>query len=744
MNEKVFSTDWLGRQLTVKTGKLARQATAAVTVQYGETVILATVMQSKVDREGIDFFPLQVDFEEKLYAAGIIKGSRWIKREGRPSDDSILTGRMIDRAIRPLFESSSRKDVQVLITVLSVDQENDHDVISLVAASVALAISGVNWQGPIGGIRVGRVEGKFIFNPTYAEREKSDLDLIVSSTAEKVIMIEAAGQEIKESEMFEAIMAGHQEQQVAIKFIEKIKKELATPPAFFKEGKGLVQDAEKAKKITLAENWLNKNCAGILFDKIYYTKGERKAAVGAIKEKLEEYLTAEGLEKSEIKSLVASLVEKTVEKEVTNGILKEKRRVDGRKLDEIRTLWSEVSVLPRTHGSSIFNRGETQVMSIVTLGASGAEQSLEGVEGKGVKRYMHHYNFPPFSVGEAKPLRAPGRREIGHGALAEKAIMPLLPTKEEFPYTVRVVSETLGSNGSSSMGSTCASTLALMDAGIPLKKPVAGIAMGLASNHDMSAWEVLTDLQDLEDGEGGMDFKIAGTADGITAIQLDTKTNGLTEKIIEKTLKEGLIARLKILEVMKETIAEPRKELSPYAPRIESFYIDPERIRDIIGPGGKVIRRMTDEYEVAIDVEDDGLVMVCGTNAAKLKQAVDLIKMMTRELEPGEIFTGAVLRIMDFGAIVELTPYHDGMVHVSEMAPYRVENVSDILEEGDMVTVKIKEIDKEKGRVSLTMAGLEENEKYWARGRANAANSGGPKGNDFGRNDRGPRRDFRR
>jgi polyribonucleotide nucleotidyltransferase len=369
---------------------------------------------------------------------------------------------------------------------------------------------------------------------------------------------------------------------------------------------------------------------------------------------------------------------------------------------------------------------------------------LEGVEGKGVKRYMHHYNFPPFSVGEAKPLRAPGRREIGHGALAEKAIMPLLPTKEEFPYTVRVVSETLGSNGSSSMGSTCASTLALMDAGIPLKKPVAGIAMGLASNHDMSAWEVLTDIQDLEDGEGGMDFKIAGTADGITAIQLDTKTNGLTEKIIEKTLKEGLIARLKILEVMKETIAEPRKELSPYAPRIESFYIDPERIRDIIGPGGKVIRRMTDEYEVAIDVEDDGLVMVCGTNAAKLKQAVDLIKMMTRELEPGEIFTGAVLRIMDFGAIVELTPYHDGMVHVSEMAPYRVENVSDILEEGDMVTVKIKEIDKEKGRVSLTMAGLEENEKYWARGRANAANSGGPKGNDFGRNDRGPRRDFRR
>lgn len=752
--ENVFSVEWLGRTLTIKTGKLAKQANSAVTVQYGDTVVLATVVESKDERNGIDFFPLMVDFEERLYASGIIKGSQWIKREGKTTDDGVLTGRMIDRSIRPLFSGVLKKDIQVVVTVLSADQTNDFDIVSLIAASAALSTSGLNWNGPIGGIRVGRIDNEFVFNPTYEERGKSDLDLIVAGTEKKTIMIEAGGNEIKEDDMFKAIRAGQKELQGSVKLIKEMIKKVTVKSAPEKE-KFISQDEiesekEKEKIFDIARKWLSGNIKPILFNKTYYTKGERKMAVSVIKQELDKYLFEQKIGKDRREQTIKHLVEEMVEAEVTNAILEKKQRVDGRKLDEIRDLSAEAGVLPRNHGSGLFSRGETQVMSIVTLGSAGLEQTIEGMEGASKKRYMHHYNFPPYSVGEARPMRGPGRRDIGHGALAEKALEPMIPSKEDFPYTIRVVSETLGSNGSSSMASTCGSTLALMDAGVPIKKPVAGIAMGLASNEDMSKWEVLTDIQDLEDGNGGMDFKITGTSDGITAIQLDTKTNGLTDKIIEKTLKQGLKARLEILDVIKKEIAEPRADLSPYAPRITSFHIDPEKIREVIGTGGKVINEIIDATGVSIDIEDDGLVMVCGTEPEKVKEAVKWIEDIVREFKVGEIFTGKVLRLMDFGAFVELVPGKDGMVHVSQLAPYRVEKPSDFISEGAVVTAKIKEID-EKGRVNLTMLGLKENENLWKdekgksngfdrprfnnrpNGRFNNSGNGKPRSNGFGR-----------
>lgn len=743
--EKVFTREWLGRPLTIKTGKVALQADAAVWVQYGETVVQATVVQSRAERDGVDFFPLMVDFDEKLYAAGIIKGSRWIKREGRPSDQAVLAGRMIDRSIRPLFDQSDRRDVQVIITSLAVDQENDHDIVSLVAASAALAISGVKWNGPLGGVRVGMVDGSFVFNPTYEQQAKSTLDLIVAGTDKKVIMIEAGAQEIPEDTMFKAIMQGQENLQPAIELIKEMQKEVS-PRRVSSAKKPLTPEetesaATKQGLLKIGSAWLTANVNRILFDKIYYTKGERKLAVAAIKEELEQHLAEQGLDAAKRGYVIKKLVEDAVDAEVTRAIIEEKRRVDGRALDEIRALSAEVAILPRDHGTALFSRGETQVMTIVTLGAPGMEQSLEGLEGQSKKRYMHHYNFPPYSVGEASPLRGTGRREIGHGSLAEKALIPVIPDKDEFPYTVRLVSETLGSNGSSSMASTCASTLALMDAGVPIKKAVAGIAMGLASNEDMSRWEVLTDIQDLEDGEGGMDFKITGTADGLTAIQLDTKTSGLTEEIISRTLTQGRRALNQILGVLKDAIPAPRPELSPYAPRLISFHVDPEKIGAIIGPGGKVINKIIDETGVSIDIEDDGLVVVCGTNAAMVEEAVRQVKEIVHVFEPGEIVTGKVVRLLDFGAFVALNPNQDGMVHVSELAPYRVEKPSDFVTIGDVVTVKIKEID-DQGRVNLTMKGLEENVHLWKdeKGKSNGGFGGGRPSFGGHRNSSGPSR----
>ncbi|MCK9439022.1 MAG: polyribonucleotide nucleotidyltransferase [Patescibacteria group bacterium] len=716
LEEKKFSGEWLGRELSFRTGKMARQADASVLVQYGETVVMATVVQSKNEREGIDFFPLMVEFEEKLYAAGIIKGSRWVKREGRPSDQSVLTGRMVDRSIRPLFNDEERRDVQLILTVLSVDGENDYDIVSLVAASAALRISGIDWDGPIGGVRVGLIENQMIFNPSYEQQAISKLDLIVAGTKEKVIMIEAGGQEIAEDVMLEAINAGQEKLQGAIDLIERFKEKVGVKE--IEEKKKMLSEEESKEKnrkedlLKIGEKWLSENIKNILFEKVYYTKGERKMAVRKIKEGLDEYLFTQGISKSDRDFSVKKLAEKMIEAEVTRAILEEKRRVDGRALDEIRSLSSEVSILPRSHGTGLFTRGETQVMSIVTLGSPGMEQSLEGIEGQSKKRYMHHYNFPPYSVGEASPLRGTGRREIGHGALAEKALIPVLPNKEDFAYTVRVVSETLGSNGSSSMASTCGSSLALMDAGVPIKSPVGGIAMGLASNEDMSKWEVLTDIQDLEDGKGGMDFKITGTREGLTAIQLDTKTNGLSEEIIKKTLTEGRKALNKVIDSLQTALPESRKELSPYAPRIISFHVNPEKIGSIIGPGGKIINKIIEETEVTIDIEDDGLVIICSLNQENGKKAEKMVKDIVREFEAGEIFTGKVVRLMDFGAFVELPGGQDGMVHVSELAPYRIGKPADFVKIGDMVTVKIKEIDSQ-GRINLSMKGLNENEPLW-------------------------------
>jgi polyribonucleotide nucleotidyltransferase len=736
--EKVFTGEWLGRPLIIKTGKVAKQADAAVWVQYGETVVQATVVQSRTERVGIEFFPLMVDFEEKLYAAGIIKGSRWIKREGRPSDQSVLTGRMIDRSIRPLFAGGDNRDVQVIITVLAVDQENDYDIVSLIAASAALSISGLAWNGPIGGVRVGLIEGEFVFNPTYEEQAKSTLDLIVAGTDKKVIMIEAGAQEVKEDIMLQAIMAGQTQMQVAIDLIKELKKNI-TPklsPLVPKQPE-TAEEKEAEQKwnetLKIGSDWLAANINRILFDKTYYTKGERKLAVTAIKDQLNEYLTTQGVESEKRYHVIKKLVEHAIDAEITRAITEEKKRVDGRALNEIRLLSAEVAVLPRDHGTSLFSRGETQVMSIVTLGAPGLEQSLEGLEGQSKKRYMHHYNFPPYSVGEASPLRGTGRREIGHGALAEKALLPMIPNKDEFAYTIRIVSETLGSNGSSSMASTCASTLALMDAGVPIKKPVAGIAMGLASNADMSKWEVLTDLQDLEDGDGGMDFKITGTDSGLTAIQLDTKTDGLTEAIIAKALTQGREALNQILQVILTAIPAPRPELSKYAPRLVSFNVDPEKIGAIIGPGGKIINKIIDETGVSIDIEDDGLVVICGTDAAMVEEAVRQVKEIVHVFGPGEVIKGKVVRILDFGAFVSLNASQDGMVHVSELAPYRVEKPSDFLTVGDIVTVKIKEID-DQGRVNLTMKGLTENADLWKdeKGKSTGTSFGGGARPSFG------------
>jgi polyribonucleotide nucleotidyltransferase len=727
LNEKVFKTQWLGRELSVKTGRLALQADASVLVQYGETVVMANVVQSKSERDGVDFFPLMVDFEEKLYAAGIIKGSQWVKREGRPTDQSVLTGRMIDRAIRPLFNQDDKRDVQVIISVLAVDQENDYDIVSLLAASAVLSISGIEWSGPIGGIRVGLIDNEFVFNPTYEEQAKSSLDLIVSGTTERLIMIEAGANEVSEAIMADAIIAGMKAMKGAIDLFSELKANITPKEKSVKQVlktmEDLAKEAAKEELLEKAEEWLKKNIPNILFEKIYYTKTERKGAVTEIKAQLDKHLFDLSIDKDGRAYIAKKLVEKLVDEEITRAIIDDKRRVDGRGLTEIRQLLADTSLLPRVHGSSLFSRGETQVMGVVTLGAPGLEQSLEGIEGVSKKRYMHHYNFPPYSVGEASPLRGTGRREVGHGALAEKALMPVIPTKEEFPYAIRVVSETLGSNGSSSMASTCASTLSLMDAGVPIKKHVAGIAMGLASVPDMSKWQVITDLQDLEDGDGGMDFKITGTDTGLTAIQLDTKTIGLDEAIIRQTLIQGRQALNQILEVLKEAIPAPRAELSKHAPRIISFKVDPTKIGAIIGSGGKTINGIIEETGVSIDIEDDGLVMICGTDVAMVNLAVAKVQEIVKVYEVGEIIKGKVVRLMDFGAFIALNSNQDGMAHVSELAPYRINKPADFVNVGDIVTVKIKEID-DQGRINLTLKGLEENMPLWKDEKGKSTDSG--------------------
>lgn len=697
MNEQRFETQWGGKTLSIEVGKYAAQASGSCLVQYGETVVLATAQISADKREGLDFFPLMVDYEEKMYAAGRIKGSRFMKKEGRPTDEAVLISRFIDRALRPLFDERIRNDIQVIVTALSFDTENDPDIIGLIAASCALHISNIPWNGPIGCVRVGHIEGEWVLNPTYEARTKSLLDLSFAGTPKKIIMVEAGANEAPEEVVIEAFRFGQKHLAEPIKLIEEVSavvgKEKINPS---------VEKSETQKQIeTLAKPFIVKKVSELFFGTPQATKSERNVQKAELKKLTKAFLIESGVEEDNV-SFGSAIVGSVLEEEVSRAILENDKRVDGRSITQVRPLVNEVAVLPRVHGSGHFKRGETQVLTVVTLGAPGDEQTLDGMETVGTRRYFHHYNFPPFSVGEVKPLRGPSRRDIGHGGLAEKALMPMMPDKEAFPYTIRAVSEVLGSNGSSSMGSTCGSTLALMDAGVPIKSPVAGIAMGLATDAT-GKWKVITDLQDLEDGKGGMDFKIAGSRRGITAIQMDTKTDGLLPEIVEVTLKQAKTARIEILDAMAVAIAAPRQELSPYAPRIITLRINPELIGNVIGPGGKTINEIIATTGVqAIDIEDDGLVMITSTNAEGAQKALSWVQNLTREPKVGEIYKGKVVRIMDFGAIVEYLPKRDGMVHVSMLAPWRVEMVSDIVKLGQEVQVKIMEMGAD-GRTSLSM-----------------------------------------
>lgn len=719
MKPQEFKTKWADTELKVEFGRFAHQAHGSCTVQYGDTMVLATATRSENIRGGIDYFPLMVDYEEKLYAAGKIKGSRFIKREGRPSDDAVLSGRLIDRSIRPLFDSDVRNDVQVVITVLSYDGEHDPEVPGLLAASLALTTSDIPWDGPIAGVRVGREEGALIVNPTESQIDASDLDLLVVGTPERVLMIEARADEVPEDIMQEAIELGQKNLKPIMKLIDDIHKKVGVEKVDVKKQNMLSaspedneKKAEFEKVMEISQEFVHQNVDKILFDAPKATKLERRAAFSEIASELDAHLEAQGIEDWDTRSKAKKQMKHLVEAEVTRQILTNDRRVDGRSLTEVRPLKVEAGLLPRTHGNGHFMRGETQVLSVVTLGSPGDKQILDTMEENDTKkRFMHHYNFPAFSVGEVRPNRGPSRRDIGHGALAEKAMLAVIPEEKDFPYTIRIVSEVLGSNGSSSMASTCGSSLALMNAGVPIKKHVAGLAIGLSSNADMSQWKVLTDIQDLEDGQGGMDFKVTGTRDGITSIQLDTKTIGITKDIVAQALKQGKDGRSDILDQMEAVIAEPG-EMSPYAPRIETMTIDPEKIRDVIGPGGKVINEIIDATGVQIDIEQDGTVFITSAQADGMAEAKSMIENIVKEPQAGEEYEGKVVRLEDFGAFVNLTPGKDGLVHVSEISWDHVNKPRDVLKMGDTVKVVVKEID-DRGRVNLSMKALIPKPEGW-------------------------------
>jgi polyribonucleotide nucleotidyltransferase len=741
MKEKKYEVEVNGKTMTFSTGILALQASASILARIGGTEVLATVVMPEEPREDIGYFPLMVDFEEKLYAAGKIKGSRFIKHEGRPTDAAILSARLIDRAIRPLFPKWLKNDVQVILTVLSFDKENDPDIVGMNAAVAALAISDVPWEGPIAGVRASHVEGNWVINPSYEERELSDLNIVVAGTNDKTLMIEADAPESSEELAYEGVEFAQKNLSSLVKTFTKMQKEIGREKV--QEPESEETDEEDTSNVDYkkeTEKFISDNIGKSLFVGKKDTKTSRKKAVKILLEELDDHLKELQVGKDKRKK-ADSLGWEIVESFVTQAIIKDEKRVDGRKLDEIRELTFTAGILARTHGSGLFSRGETQVLSVVTLDSPGAEQILDTLEENDTKkRYMHHYNFPPFSVGEAGPLRGPGRRDIGHGALAEKALSRMIPDKESFPYTIRVVSEVLGSNGSSSMGSVCGSTMSLLDAGVPIKANIAGIAMGLASDKDGN-YKILTDLQDLEDGEGGMDFKVAGSREGITAIQLDTKTNGLSNEIIKETLERAKTARLEILDKMEKVIKEP-KELSEFAPRITSISIDPEKIRLVIGSGGKTINEIIDATGVEIDIDDEGLVMITAEKAEGAKQATEWIERLTHDIEPGEKYEGKVVRVMDFGAFVELVPGKDGMVHISKLANKRVEKVEDVCKVGDTLAVEVDEID-DQGRINLRVQGVEKQSGERGPGSRRGAERDRPRGPRPGGRDssrRGPRR----
>ncbi|EAD0723447.1 polyribonucleotide nucleotidyltransferase [Listeria monocytogenes] len=694
MSEKqVFSTEWAGKTLSVEVGQLAKQASGAALIRYGDTVVLTAAVGSKKPRPG-DFFPLTVNYEEKMYSVGKVPGG-FLKREGRPSDRATLTARLIDRPIRPLFAEGFRNEVQITSTVFSVDQDCSPEMAAMLGSSVALVISDIPFEGPIAGVDVGRIDGKYVINPTIEQAEKSDISLTVAGTYDAINMVEAGAKEVSEEAMLEAIMFGHEEikrlcefQQQIIAAVGKEKREIEL----------FVSDPELEAEVKVASE--GKMKAAIKTEE----KKAREAAIEDVKEEILESYKAKELEnEAEILGEVAHILEMIEKDEMRRLISQDKIRPDGRKVNEIRPLSSEVGMLPRVHGSGLFTRGQTQALSVCTLAPLREHQIIDGLGTEEYKRFMHHYNFPQFSVGETGPRRAPGRREIGHGALGERALQYVIPSEEEFPYTIRLVSEVLESNGSSSQASICGSTLAMLDAGVPIKAPVAGIAMGLVKLGD--DYTILSDIQGMEDHFGDMDFKVAGTKDGITALQMDIKIDGLSRQILDEALTQAKEGRLHILEHLTSTISAPREELSAYAPKIITLNIKPEKIKDVIGPGGKQINAIIDETGVKIDIEQDGTVYIASQDQAMNRKAIAIIEDIVREVEVGEVYTGKVRRIEKFGAFVELFKGTDGLVHISELAHERVGKVEDILKLGDEVTVKVIEVDQQ-GRVNLSRKAL--------------------------------------
>ncbi|WP_106766019.1 polyribonucleotide nucleotidyltransferase [Paenibacillus faecalis] len=677
-----------GRPLVLETGRLAKQANAAVMVRYGDTAVLCTVTASSEPKD-LDFFPLTVNYEERLYAVGKIPGG-FIKREGRPSEKAILASRLTDRPIRPLFPEGFRNDVQVLNLVMSVDQDCEPDIAAMIGTSAALSISDIPFSGPIGGIAVGRIDGKFIVNPTIAEQEISDIYLVVAGTKDAIMMVEAEANEVPEEVMLEAIMFGH----------EEIKKIVATIEE-------LVSVAGKEKmevKLHKVDETVNQEVRQFAAERLVEAvriaeKHARQDAIDAINDEAYAFFEEKYIETPELLKDVKEVLHDIVKEEVRRLITHDKVRPDGRGLNEIRPIECDISLLPRTHGSGLFTRGQTQALSVCTLGALGDVQILDGIDLEETKRFMHHYNFPPFSVGEARPLRAPGRREIGHGALGERALSKVIPSEVDFPYTIRLVSEVIESNGSTSQASICASTLAMMDAGVPIKAPVAGVAMGLIKDGEHVS--ILTDIQGMEDHLGDMDFKVAGTPEGVTAIQMDIKIDGIDRKILEEALGQAKEGRMHILGKMMEVIKTPKETLSPYAPKIITMQINPDKIRDVIGAGGKIINKIIEDTGVKIDIEQDGRIFIASSNAEMNQKALSIIEGIVREVVVGEIYTGTVKRIEKFGAFVEILPNKDGLVHISQLSTERVAKVEDVVAIGDVITVKVTEIDQQ-GRINLS------------------------------------------
>ncbi|MBT2681402.1 polyribonucleotide nucleotidyltransferase [Bacillus sp. ISL-35] len=682
-----FSFDWAGRKLTVEIGQLAKQANGAVLVRYGDTAVLSTATASK-EPKNLDFFPLTVNYEERLYAVGKIPGG-FIKREGRPSEKAILASRLIDRPIRPLFPDGFRNDVQVISIVMSVDQDCSSEMAAMFGSSLALSVSDIPFGGPIAGVTVGRIDGKFVVNPSVEEAEKSDMHLVVAGTMDAINMVEAGAEEVPEEVMLEAIMFGHDEIKRLIAFQQEIVAQVGKEK---REIKLFELDKDLEAEVRGA-------CEQDMISAIQVQeKHAREDAIKEVKNAVVGRYEEQEADEDKLKQ-VKQILDKIVKGEVRRLITEEKVRPDGRGVDEIRPLSSEVGLLPRTHGSGLFTRGQTQALSICTLGAMGDVQILDGLGIEEEKRFMHHYNFPLFSVGETGPIRGPGRREIGHGALGERALEPVIPNEKDFPYTVRLVSEVLESNGSTSQASICASTLALMDAGVPIKAPVAGIAMGLIKSGEH--YSILSDIQGMEDHLGDMDFKVAGTAKGVTALQMDIKIEGLSREILEEALQQAKKGRMHILESMLATIKEPREQLSKYAPKIITMWIKPDKIRDVIGPSGKQINKIIEETGVKIDIEQDGTVFIGSVDEEMIQRAKKIIEDIVREVEVGEMYLGKVRRIEKFGAFVEIFPGKDGLVHISELAEERVGKVEDVLKLGDELLVKVTEIDKQ-GRVNLS------------------------------------------